>query len=83
MKDRYKGIECEMCGRPSNIGLRLEFSVRPIHTRLPKGKHPIYDIDMYGDFCSKECIFSFIKNYYFDSGWEVEDEFRDEREEKV
>jgi hypothetical protein len=70
---RYKGIECEQCGRPSNVGLRLRFSVIPRCVTFPKGKHPIYDIDMYGDFCSKECIFSFIKKHYFDTEWEVEE----------
>lgn len=72
-QNRYKGIECEQCGRPSNIGLRLEFSVRPIQVTGIKGRHPIYDIDMWGNFCSKECIFGFIRKHYFEMELEVEE----------
>ncbi len=70
---RYKGIECDQCGRPSDVGLRLEFSARQIYTNKPVGRHPIGDMEFYADFCSKECMRIFLDKHYFESEWEVED----------
>jgi hypothetical protein len=72
-QNRYKGIECDQCGRPVDNGLRLEFSVRSIYTSKPIGKHPIYDAQFYADFCSKECMHKFIDRHYFETILEVEE----------
>jgi hypothetical protein len=70
-QDRYKGIECDQCGKPSDTGLRLRFMVERIFVKTPKGKHPADDIEFYANFCSKDCMRTFLTKHYFESIWEV------------
>ena len=72
-QNRYKGIECDQCGRPLNTGLRLEFSVRSIYVVRPKGKYPIDDMEFYATFCDKTCLKVFLDKHYFGNIWEVEE----------
>lgn len=73
-QERYKGIECDQCGNHSSYGLKLRFSVTGSWAVPPKGKHTVDDVDFYGFFCSKECMYSFLNRFYFNVGIEVEDE---------
>ena len=73
-QNRYKGIECDQCGRSTNIGLRLNFSVLDIYTRKPKDKRRIESVEFFADFCSKDCLKVFLNRYYFESVVEIEEE---------
>lgn len=79
---RFKGIECDNCGVPSSIGLRLTMSVRTMYTLRPKERHVVDDADFYADFCSRKCMRAFLDKCYFETNWEVlEDERGDGQEE--
>ncbi len=70
-QNRYKGIECDQCGRCGQEGLRLNFSVEDVSTHGKKRK--IEAASFFATFCCKECIQKFLIKHYFDSVWELED----------
>lgn len=73
-QSRYKGIECDQCGKPADSGLRLTFVVTMMYVKTPRKKHPIDDVQFYATFCSKVCMQSFLNRHYFESVWEIEEE---------
>jgi endogenous inhibitor of DNA gyrase (YacG/DUF329 family) len=69
---RYRGIECDQCGKPSETGLRLNFSVVRIYTKVTKKRDLLDDASFYADFCSKECMRKFLDKHYFEMMMEGE-----------
>lgn len=67
---RYKGIECDECGKPSESGLRLNFQVYKLYAK--GGKKSMDNVQFFADFCSKECMRTFLVKHYFESIWEIE-----------
>jgi hypothetical protein len=79
MTHRYKGLECDECGRPSESGFRLEFKAYPMSVKTAS----MWDsVEFYATFCSKACMRAFILRRYFEDMWEVNDVRRDGPEEE-
>lgn len=71
-QNRYKGIECDQCGRCGKVGLRLNFSVEDLSIHGTE-RHSIDDVSFFATFCCKDCLKRFLDRQYFDSILELEE----------